>query len=63
MGEKLLKYYHYIQEQKGLEGRVMLAQFTKIPSTKASMELDNADNIKIFKEAVQKIIGKDAPNF
>jgi hypothetical protein len=63
MGESLLKYYQYISKLNGLEGRIQLAQNTKLPSNKASLEPDSPENINLFKKAVEKITGKPAPDF
>jgi hypothetical protein len=61
MAEKLMKYYQYIAEEKGMVGRLKLAQMTKIPSTRASLEEDSLENINIFKNAIQKLTKKPAP--
>lgn len=61
MAEKIMKYYEYIKSQKGIAGGIELATYTKIPSTKAAMIQDSAENIKLFKDAIEKITGKPAP--
>ncbi len=61
MAETLLKYYKYVYEERGLLGKMELAQQTKIPSTLAATAPDNSENIELFREVVQKITGKDAP--
>lgn len=63
MAERLIKYYNYIREVSGYEGKIDLAIATKIPSTKAAFEPDSDENITRFKEAIKKITGFDAPNF
>jgi hypothetical protein len=63
MADKLLKYYTYISELNGLTGRMKLAQLTKIPSVKATFVDDNHENIELFKEAIEKITGKNAPDY
>lgn len=63
MAEKLLKYYRYIYDLKGLEGKLALAKITDIPSLIAAMEPDSEENIKIFKDAVKQVTGKNAPDF
>jgi|GEM_PF-1303600 len=63
MAERLLKYYKYISEKKGLTGKMELAKLTKIPSTRASMENDSPENIRIFMDAVNKLTGESAPKF
>lgn len=61
MAEKLIKYYEYVKSIKGLQGAMALAIHTKIPSTKAAFEPDSEDNIKVFKDAVEKVTDKPAP--
>ena len=63
MAEKLLLYYKHIREVQGFQGQIKLAQETKIPSTKAAMEPDSAENIRLFREAIKKLTGKEAPNY
>ncbi len=63
MAEKLIQYYKYIREVAGYEGKIDLATSTKIPSTKAAMAPDSDENITLFKEAIHKITGKDAPEY
>ena len=61
MAERLLQYYKYIGELMGLEGKIKLAQMTKIPSTQAALKPDNKENIQRFREAVEQLTGKEAP--
>ncbi|MCX7834571.1 MAG: hypothetical protein N2450_00710 [bacterium] len=63
MAEKLLKYYIYIEEQKGIAGKAKLAMITKIPILKAAIVPDSKENIELFKRAIETITGKTAPNF
>lgn len=63
MAEKLLKYYVYIAEVKGVTGKAKLAMITKTPQLKAAILPDNQENIDNFKKAVELITGKPAPNF
>jgi hypothetical protein len=63
MAEKLLLYYKYIQEEMGFSGRTKLAIWTKIPSTLAATRPDSSEDIKKFKEVIEKITGKPAPNY
>jgi hypothetical protein len=63
MGERLMKYYKFVSDESGLPGKMKLAQKTKIPSTEAALATDSMDNIKLFKEAVKEITGKNPPNF
>ena len=62
MGERLIKYYSYIDGLKGLQGKMDLAKRTKIASILAGTMADSPDNIEKFKQALQEITGKPAPN-
>jgi hypothetical protein len=62
MGERLLLFYKYIYEQKGMEGKVKLAQLTKVPSPMAAIEPDSQEKIETFKKAIVEITGKPAPD-
>ncbi len=61
MGDQLIKYYHYINEQLGLSGKVKLAQLTKVPSTVAATEPDKPELVQRFKDAITQITGKPPP--
>lgn len=63
MADRLMRYYQYISEQAGLNGKVQLAQMTKIPSNRAAMEADSPDAIQKFQAAIKEITGKPAPTF
>ena len=63
MAERLMKYYAYIGQEQGMGAKIKLATATKIPSTKAAMVPDSPENIKVFKDAVEQLTGKPAPNF
>lgn len=63
MAEKLLRYYKYVSDEKGLDGKMSLATETKIPSSKAALEPDSPENLAAFKRAVEKLTGKPAPVF
>ena len=62
MGKKLLEYYEYIQEYEGFSGMIKLAQLTRLPSSRAAIEVDTPELIERFKNAVKKITGKPAPD-
>ncbi len=62
MGEKLLRYYNYIQDKEGFFGVIRLAQLTSITSKRAASEADTPELIERFKNAIEKITGKPAPN-
>lgn len=63
MAEKLVRYYKYIYEAQGLSGKTLLAQKTKIPSIKAAFESDTTENIALFKQTIEYLTGKPAPDF
>ena len=63
MGMKLAKYYQYIIKEKGVQGRIELSVLTKISSIVAPLQPDNPENIQIFKDAIKKITGREAPDF
>lgn len=61
MGEKLMEYYSYIQEKEGRSGKIELAKATKMPETKASTSTDSKENIEMFRDAIEEIIGERPP--
>ena len=61
MGEKLLQYFKYVHDIKGLAGSIELAKTTKIPSINAATAEDSLENIKLFRDTIKKMTGKDAP--
>jgi hypothetical protein len=63
MGMKLAKYYQYIIKEKGVQGRIELGVLTKISSIVAPLQPDSPENVKLFKDALKKITGKEAPDF
>lgn len=58
-----MKYYAYVFEEKGYEGKVALAALTQIPAVLAAAEPDSEENLKKFKEAVEQITQKPAPEY
>lgn len=63
MAEKIIKYYKYIEDMQGATGKIKLAQITKVPSTKAAFEPDVPAILQKFKDAIQEMTGKPAPEF
>lgn len=63
MGKRLEKYYDFIEEQMGREGKIELAKLTTIPSVVAPSLPDSEENIQKFRQAIEKIIGIEAPFF
>ena len=63
MAVKLMQYYKYITDEKGMEGKTELARLTMIPSILAGTKPDDDEYIKKFQSAVEQITGKPAPRF
>ncbi len=63
MAERLLRYYKYAQDELGLLGKIHLAKETKMPSIQAALEPDSPENLLLFKNAVEKLMRKPAPDF
>ena len=63
MAAKLMQYYQYVAEYAGITGRTQLAIKTKIPSTRAAMEPDSPEAIRMFKVTIEEITGKAAPQY
>jgi len=63
MADKLIKYYNYVAEQKGILAKGKLAELTAMPSVIAATQPDSRENIEKFKAAVAKITGSPAPEF
>ncbi|MGE5458556.1 MAG: hypothetical protein ACM3RX_09400 [Methanococcaceae archaeon] len=57
MGTKLIKYYEVIGKLHSMQGKMSLATETRLPSTKAALEVDNPDEIQKFEAAFKKITG------
>ena len=62
MAERLLKYYKYIGDQKGMAAKIQLAQLTRMPSARAAMEPDHPETVALFKKMVAQITGRPAPD-
>jgi hypothetical protein len=63
MGEIMLKYFKYVGDEAGVEGRMKMSQLTKTNSIRAATAEDTQEIIDVFKKAVQQITGKTPPNF
>ena len=61
MGQQLVKVYDFVEDEKGLVGKMELAKRTKIPSTLAASVPDTPENVRKFMEAAQAITGKPPP--
>lgn len=61
MARILREYYDYIIRIQGIEGKNKLATLTKMSSIVAPLVPDTPENIKLFRDAIQKITGKEAP--
>jgi len=62
MGEILLKYYQFVGDKRGIEGKLKLAQSTRMPSSVAAMQPDSSENVELFRKAVKDITGQDPGN-
>jgi hypothetical protein len=63
MGKRLLKYYQFVGEKAGLNGKVKLAKSTRITLTQAAREPDDIVNLEMFRNAVAEIVNEPPPNF
>lgn len=61
MGEKLMEYYSFVEQEAGLSGKIELAKRTNLPGTKASTAPDSEENVREFREAIEEITGEDPP--
>jgi len=61
MGQRLAKFYEFMDGNGGLPAKMRLAMMTGIPSTKVDAEPDSPENLAKFRNAVKEITGKDAP--
>lgn len=61
MGEKLMEYYSLVEEEEGLSGKMELARETNLPGTKAATAPDSEENIQLFREVVEDILGEEPP--
>ncbi len=58
MAEMLVRFYQQVEQEQGLQGKVKLAIETKIPATRAALAADSEENLKLFRAAYQKVVGK-----
>lgn len=61
MGEKLMEYYEYIQEEMGYSGKIELAKVTNLPSSKAATKPDSEENIESLREGIEELTGEKPP--
>ena len=61
MGQKILKFYEFVDDELGLVGKIKLAQRTKIPSTLAASVPDSPENLALFMTEVKGVTGKAPP--
>lgn len=61
MAERLLQYYKYVADKKGISGKMKLAQLTNVPSVVAAIEPDSAELLRTFHDAAMKITGELPP--
>jgi hypothetical protein len=63
MAEKLLRYYKFVADEKGVTGQLELAKITKVPATRAASALDDKATLEAFRKAATEITGKPAPAY
>jgi hypothetical protein len=63
MGEKLMEYYSLVEQEEGLSGKMELAKETNLPGPKASTAPDSQENVQLFRDAVEDILGEKPPRF
>jgi hypothetical protein len=56
-----MEYYSLVEEEEGLSGKMELAKETNLPGTKASTAPDSPENIELFREVVEDILGEEPP--
>ena len=61
MGNQLVKYYKFVEENAGSTAKMRLAMMTTVPSAKAASAADSPEIIAKFKTAIKQITGKDVP--
>lgn len=61
MGATLVRYYEYIEKVAGREGKVKLAQQTRVASVIAAGAKEDPEVIRRFREAITTITGKPPP--
>jgi hypothetical protein len=63
MGQILLRMYDFVEDEKGLRGKIQLAKMTLIPSAMAAATPDTPETINKFVQAIKEITGKEPPLF
>ena len=63
MGERLLKYFQFVGEKAGLQGKLELAKATNMAVSQAANVPDDIVNLEMFREAVSHIVEETPPNF
>ncbi len=61
MGKKLEAFYDYIEDKMGREGKVKLARLTRTPSVLVGGMADDAETIKLCREAIKELTGSYPP--
>ena len=59
MAAKLEKIYNIIEEKLGNNGRLKLAQLTKVTKTQASEMNDTPEMVAVFKRVASEMLGKN----
>lgn len=61
MGQKLLRLYEFMEDEKGFPGKMELARRTKIPSAMAASTPDTPENVRAFVAVIREFTGKTPP--
>ena len=61
MGARLIRYYIYIGDERGIEGKVRLAHLTRTPAIEAATAPDSRQAVELFMEKVEELTGKETP--
>ncbi len=61
MGKKLVKLYEFIDDEKGIIGKVEAAKLTKITQASAIGLPDTPANIELLTRAALQVTGKTPP--
>ncbi|HLP48702.1 MAG TPA: hypothetical protein VK186_05120 [Candidatus Deferrimicrobium sp.] len=59
MAAKLEKIFNIIEEKLGTNGRVKLAQLTKVTKTQAAEMADSPETVAVFKRIASELLGKN----
>jgi hypothetical protein len=61
MGAKLVKLFEFVEDEKGIMGKVAIAKLTKITQITAPSVPDSPDVVAAFIRAAAQVTGKTPP--